>query len=187
LRQGWDKKYEKQVEQFKKRLVTGRIISELLNSIPNLEEVTEEDIQTYYNENINRYQNIRVQELSTDDQKLAGEIEKKAQKGEDLGKLGPELSTPVRNYMINANSFNETFGETIDKVEVGTVIVSQEDDRYKILKIVDVRNIPFLKAKQSIFLALKAQKKQAAIKEYVEKIKQENNVRVEIPVESKPN
>ena len=187
LRQGLDKKYEKQVELFKKKMVTGAIISEILNNTPNVEEVTDEDIERFYKENMNRYQNIRVVELSTDDQKVAGEIEKEAEKGEDFEKISSEFSTPARNYMINAKRFQEIYGKAADKVEVGSVIAAKQDDKYKILKIVHVTDIPISKARQTIYFAVKAQKKQAAINGYVDKIKQENNVRVEIPGEGKSN
>jgi hypothetical protein len=58
LKQGIDKKYEENVETYKKGLIIKEVTSEVVKDLPN--EVSSKDIEDYYNENEIKYTNFHL-------------------------------------------------------------------------------------------------------------------------------
>lgn len=182
LRRGLDKELEKRVEDYKRGLIVNSIKSEILANLPK-EGVTDEDIEKYYKENEDNYTYIRVQEVSVGDRETADEIHKKALSGEDFEKIKSEYSNSGKQVIVTDLKFADSkmYRDLFDKKEVGSISgVIQDGNRFKILKITDVKKIPLEKARNVIMHTITARRRGQALEEYVERLKKENNIKVEI-------
>jgi hypothetical protein len=63
--------------------------------------------------------------------------------------------------------------------------IIEDGNTFKILKITEVKEVPFDKVKQAVKYTISANKRAQALHEYAEKMKNENNIKVEIIEENK--
>jgi len=182
LKRGLDKEFEKRVEEYKRGLIVDSIKREVLANLPK-EEVTDEDIEKYYKENEDNYTYLRIKEISVGDKDTAEEIHKKALAGEDFERIKSDYSASGKQVTVVDLKFADSkfYKDLFDKKEVGSISgVIQDGNRFKILKITNVKKIPLEKAKNVIMHIIMARRKGQTLQEYVEKLKKENNVKVEI-------
>jgi PPIC-type PPIASE domain len=182
LKSGLDKKLEPRIEQFKKSLIVNAMKNEIVNKLPKDEEVSDKEIEDYYKANESRYTHMHVKEMTLEDKSLAEEAHKRALSGEDLEKIASDLSAksgksiPVKDLVYGVR-YNEIFrGKNPGSVSD----VIQEGNEFKVVKLVEVRKIPLLRAGQSIKYLVLAKKKNDAMRDYAEKLSKEDNIKVEI-------
>jgi hypothetical protein len=182
LRRGLDKKFERQVENFKKGIIVDSIKRDILVNITKDQNVSDEEIENYYNKNKDKYIYLQIKQISVDDESLAGEIRKKALEGEKLEKIVSEYSNTGKKINITDARFaDRRYNKLFDKNEVGSVSeVIQEGKQFKILVITSVREIPLAKAKNPIKYTILAKRRGQAVGEFAQKLKKENNVKIEI-------
>ncbi|MEM4407339.1 MAG: peptidyl-prolyl cis-trans isomerase [Candidatus Caldarchaeum sp.] len=180
VRRGIDKELEKQVEHYKKRLVINRLKSEIMEKVPN-QEVTDKEIEDYYNKNKDRYVYLSVEEITTSDKAIAEEIHKRAVAGEELRDIAEKYKkegTPVRYANIRLTTkFNMFFPKKEKGAVTGVINVK---DKYTMLKITDVRELPLDRVKSSIASTIIAGRRFSALNDFIEKLKKEQNIKIEI-------
>ncbi len=181
LKQGLDKKVEKAVEDYKKRLVETALQREFMNNLPKGGEVSDKEIEDYYKGNESKYKYLRIKEITVEDKNLIEEIHKRALKGEDFEKIASDYSKSGTNITVSNLEFNRKYNDLFSGKELGSVSdVIQEGKQFKILKPTEVREIPLDKAKQTIRYTILAKRRGEAMHEFAEKMKNENKIKVEI-------
>ena len=124
---------------------------------------------------------MSFKEIVVEDQNLANEIHKRALSGEDFEKIASNYSESETNVQVRDLRFNKKYNERFIGKEIGSVSeIIQEGNNFVILKLTEVKEIPFNKTKQAIKYALIATKRSQAIHNFAEKAKNENNIKVEI-------
>jgi foldase protein PrsA len=182
LRRGLDKELEDKIENFKKRLIVTTLQREILKNVKvNPSEITDKEIEEYYNQNKDKYRYLVIKEIVTDDKSIAEEIQKRALQGEDFEKIASEYSQAGKNVTVRDVRNPRKYSKVFSGNEIGSISqIIQEGNEFKILKLVNVREIPLSRAKQAIKYNLVARKKADAIHEFAEKVKKEHNIKVEI-------
>jgi hypothetical protein len=182
LRRGLDKKFERQVENFKKGIIVNSIKKEILVNLPKDQNVTDKEIENYYNKNKDKYTYLQMKQITVGDESLADEIHEKALEGEELEKIVSEYSNSGKKVHLEDVGFaDKRYNKLFDKKEVGSVSeVIQEGNQFKILKITSVKEIPLSKANNPIKYTILARRRGHAVAEFAKKLKEENNVKVEI-------
>lgn len=187
LKQGLDQKFENQIEDFKKKIIVDHVMRELSSKIPK-KNVSAEEIEKYYEDNESKYTYIRAEEISVEDKLTADEIHKKAISGEDFEKLKSEYSkNGVRVNLRNAR-LTTRHNASFDNISVGEISdILPEVNRFKILKIVEIKKLPLSSQRiaESIKHAIISQKQSEGIRQMAEKIKDEDNIKVDILVKEK--
>ncbi|MEM4658490.1 MAG: peptidyl-prolyl cis-trans isomerase [Candidatus Methanosuratincola sp.] len=180
IRQGIDKEFEKQVENYKKRLVINRLKADVMTKVQD-QKVSDKEIEDYYTKNKDRYVYLSVEEITTGDKAVADEIHKRAVAGEELRDIAEKYKkegTPVRYASMRLTTkFNMFFPKKEKGAVTGVIHVK---DKYTILKIVDVRELPLDKVKSSIESTIIAGRRFQALNDFIEKLKREQNIKVEI-------
>jgi hypothetical protein len=183
LKQGLDQKFEKQIEDFKKRLILDEMQKELSYTIPK-QNVSSEEIEKYYNENKTHYIYLRVKQIMVDNKKVAEEIYKKLKEGEDIDKIKSDYgSKNEAKVLVSDINVGKTYNSYFDNYSLNSVseIIPYGND-YKILKILEVKVVPLsnVRVQASIRSTLQAQKENQIVQDLAQKIKTEDNVKVEI-------
>lgn len=180
LKQGLDKKFEKDFENYKKRFIVESVKKDLLQNIAK-QEASDEEIEEQYNKNIDKYTFLSLTEISTADKSTAEEIRKKLIDGVDANQIASEyVKSGIKVSPANFG-FVKKYNDLFEKKETGQVSkVVEEGDQFKVFVITNVRSIPLLKAKKSLQYNVMAQKRGKIIHDMVEKMKTENNITVEI-------
>lgn len=184
LKQGLDKnkKLEEQVERYKKRLIINAVRAEIFNNIGKEEsKVSDEEIEKYYRENENRYRYLSLKAIVTNDREIAEEIHKRALKGEDFEKIVSDYSKSGKEVTLRELGFTRKYNDLFKGNDIGSVSnIIQEGNRFVILKVTDVRQLELQRVKPAIRATIAAQKRGKALHDYIEKLKKENNIKVEI-------
>jgi len=180
LRQGIDKKYRNKVRDFEKSLIIRDIKQSLLENAEPTKKASHEEIKDYYEKNKDKYSHVRVYEISFPDSNLGNEILEKAKGGEDLQNIANSYPDMVIN--VNDIGYNRSMLQHFKTREVGVVseVIQKPDGTFSVLKIVEVKDIPFNSSKQAIMHILKAKKKSRMFNNYSQKIANENNMTIEI-------
>jgi predicted CopG family antitoxin len=182
LKRGLDKKLEPQIEQYKRGLIVTTIKNEIISSLPKGGEVTDKEIEDYYNENESRFTHLRVKEVILRDKNLAEEAHKRAMSGEDLEKIASDLSAKSgENIPVKELVFGVRYNELFKGKSVGSVSdVIQEGNEFKVIKLIEVIKIPLAKSSESIKYLVLAKRRDDAIREFANKVSKEDNIKVEI-------
>jgi hypothetical protein len=181
VKEGIDKQVEKAVEDYKKRLVVTTLQRQIVEKLPKEDVVSEEEIQEYYKQNQSKYTAMSFKEIIVQDKDLADQVQKRAMAGEDFDKIVAELTKSGTTAEVKDLRFNRRFNDLFSGKEVGSVSeVIKEGNKFVVLKLVEVKEVPLDKAKQAIKYTVAAKKKAQAIHDYAEKAKQDNNITVEI-------
>ena len=181
LKQGLDKKFEREIEGYKKKLIVNALQKDIRANMPKEEEISEQEIEEYYKQNQDKYKIMSFQKIVVREQNLANEIQKRALAGEDFEKIASDYSKSGTDVKVLDMRFSREYNKLFSGKEIGSVSeVIQQGDKFEIIKLTQVRDIPLARAKQSMKFALKATKNNQAIHDYAEKLKKENNIKVEI-------
>lgn len=180
INRGYDERFAKQFDNYKKRMISSTVRKEYFNQVPK-QQATEEEMKEYYKDNEIKYTHLAVNQLTLQDEDTAEEVREKAAGGtpfEDIiaeyKEKGVSISSKEYRLPTHYNGF-------FDKLEVGSVSdVQKNQNGFQVLKIKQVQKIPFEKAKPAIRHAVIALKRDKVMDEFAEKIKEENNIEVKI-------
>jgi len=180
LKQGLDKKVEKQLEDYRKRLIIAALQKDIMANLPK-EEVSEQEIEEYYKQNVGKYKRMSFKEIVVEDQNIANEIHKRALKGEDIEKIASDYSESGTKVRLRDSRLHKKDQERFIGKEVGSVSeVIQEGNTFVIIKLTEVKEIPLDKTAPAIKYSIIASKRAQAVHNFAEKAKDENNIKVEI-------
>ena len=187
LKEGIDKKYQDQVMQYQMSLVVKDVKSSILENMPPEKEVTDKELLDYYNQHKDlNYMNLRIQEINFSDKKLGDEILKMAQAGKELQDIASSMSNSGSKVTVNDLGFNKRLNPYFKVKEVGAVteVISKQDGTYSVLKILEVKEVPFDTAKNVLKYTVESRKKGMAFEKYANKIAKENGMKIEIVTDS---
>ena len=182
LRLGVDKKYEQKVNDFKTSLVVRDVRMDIMENLPPAKEITDEDIEAYYDKNKDKYSAYHIVEINFSDQNLGPEILKLAGEGEELRDIATNLASSDPKVIFNDLGTRRELVQYFDDKEVGTLseIVKKSDGTFSILKIVEVKQTPLANLKFSIRNNLEARKEANLIENKSREIARENNMEIEV-------
>lgn len=189
LNEGLDKKYEDKIREYRMSLVVREIKDKITEGMPPEKELTEKDLLDYYNstKDVN-YTNLRVEEINFPDESLGEQIIKMAKEGKDFRAIAEDLSNAGPNITVKDLGYDRRLNTHFDVKEVGSLsgVIRKSDGTYSVLKILEVKVIPYDKVKSKIGFVVEASRKGAAYNQYAKKLAEENGFTVEI-VENTPS
>jgi len=159
IRQGIDKQYRYKLRDYERRLIINVIKQSILENVEPTKPISNEQIQSYYELNKDNYSHVRIHEISFADSNFGNEIKDKAKSGEELQTIAN--SYPDLEITVNDIGFNRDMAKHFKTREVGTVseVIQKPDGTFSVLKIVEIRDIPFNRSSNSIKHILRAQKR----------------------------
>ncbi len=180
LKQGLDKKFEEQIEDYRKRLIVTSLKKDILAK-QSKEEISVQEIEEYYKQNEDKLKTMSFEQIVVEDQNLANEIHKRAVNGEDFQKITSAYSGSEANVRVQDLRFTRKYNELFKGKEVGSISeVIQEEKKFIILKLTEAKPVPVTRLQQDAKFNIRASKKTKAIHDFAEKAKDENNIKVEI-------
>ena len=182
LRRGIDKKYEQKVDDFKTSLVSRDVRLDIMENLPPIKEITDEDIEEYYNRNKDKYSAYHIVEINFSNENLGPEILKQAGEGKELRDIANELATSDPKAIFNDLGTRRELVEYFNEKEAGSLseIVKKSDGTFSVLKIVEVKETPLANLKFSIRNNLEARREAHSIESKSREIARENNMVIEI-------
>jgi hypothetical protein len=183
LNEGLDKKYEDKIRQYRMSLVVLEVKNKFMANQPPEEEITDEDLLEYYNSAKDiSYTNVRSEEINFKDEGLGEQIVKTAKEGKSLQDIANDLSKAGSEVKVSDLGYDKKYNSYFDVMETGSVseVIRKEDGTYSVMKIVDVKVIPFEQIKNKIGYILEAKRKGAAFNKYAREVAEENGFTVEI-------
>lgn len=183
LKQGVDKKIEEKVDRYEKNLIIRSMKQEILrNQVKAKDEsITEEEIEDYYKNNRERFSFFTVQSIAVDDRITAEDIRNRAIKGENLENIKSQIEKTGEKLSIIKFTLPNNLKRLFDSYDVGNVSnIYERFNHFVVLKIIDVKRIPLSEVKMGIQQAIIASRKKDPIRKNVEKLKNENDIVVEI-------
>ena len=183
LKEGIDKKFQDKIREYQMRLVVWEVKGKIAENMPPEKEITDKDVLDYYNSTKdNIYTNIRVQEIQFTDKNLGEQILKSAEEGKDLQGIASSLSNPESQVTVKDLGFNKRLNTYFDVKKAGALskVIEEQDGTYSILKILEVREIPFANVKNVINSNLKSRRKASAFNHYARKLAKEKGISIEI-------
>jgi len=179
---GLDEKYAEKVRDYKKQLIVHDLQADVLENLPPMKEVSDEEVQSYYDNNSEKYTFVRMQEVGFVDKNLGDEILRKMKSGEDLTEIVNGYAESGANVVGRDLGFNRAMVKEFDTVGLGSVsdIITKPDGSYSVIKIVEIKPIPLRQTERAIRSLLKAKRKSYANDNYANQIIEENNIKVEI-------
>jgi hypothetical protein len=180
IRQGIDKQYRDQVRNYNRRLIIRGSKQNILENAAPTKTVSDEEIKNFYENNKDKYSHVRIHEISFPDSRLGSEIQEKAKNGEELQTIAN--SHPDLEITVNDIGYNRAMAQHFKTREVGMVseVIQKPDGTFSVLKIVEIKDIPFNISKKSIKFILEAFRKTHMYDSYARKVAEENNMTIEI-------
>jgi hypothetical protein len=181
-----DEKILENVNKFRRNLLTYEYKEKLVPDLSALDDIRQEDINKFYEDNIRKFTKYDLEFLSLKDKGLADEIHQRAMAGEDLKNLYPEYNAkyPDAKIIHRKLFYNTKYANLLVGKEVGTVTdILNEGDNYKILKLKKIRIEPVSRVQGQIKNYLLIRKKDKKLREIANSIAQKNNIDVEIYME----
>ena len=179
---GLDAKYAEKIRDYKKHLIVHDLKTGILEDLPPTKEVSDEEIQSYYDMNPAKYTFVRMREIAFVDKSLGDEIYNKVKNGEDLADIVDSYTKSGANVAGKDLGYNRGMLNRFDTMEVGSVteIISKPDGTYSVIKIVEIKPIPLHQSERAIRHILQAKRKSFAHDKYAREIIRENNMEIEI-------
>jgi len=180
LRLGIDKQYRDQVRSYERNLIIRVTKQSILENADPTKRISNEEIKNYYENNKDKYSHVRIHEISFPDSNLGNEIKDKAKSGEELQTIAN--SYPDIAITVNDIGYNRNMRQNFKNTEVGEVseVIQKPDGTFSVLKIVEIKDIPFNQSKRAIEQNLKAIHKARMYHYYAKKAARDNNMTIEI-------
>ena len=180
LKQGLDSEIQDKVNQYQRVLVVGREKDKMLENAPPTKDVSDEQIQQYYDMNKDRYTYFRIHEITFPNANIGIEIKDKAEKGEDLQDIAN--SYPDQAVTVTDIGFNRSMIQKFNTKEVGSIseVIQKPNGTFSVLKIVDTKDIPLSTSKKSIRNSLEAKSQARFVDSQAKQAAKENNIEIEI-------
>jgi hypothetical protein len=183
LKEGLEKKFQDKIRNYQMSLVVREIKNRVIDKMPPEEEITEKDLLDYYNsvKDLN-YTSYRVEEINFQDEKQGEQIIKMAEEGKSFGDIAKSLSNAESQVTVKDQGFNKNLRIYFEAKEVGSIskVVRKQDGAFSVLKIVEVKEVPYNNVKNTIKFVIDARRKGAAYDQAAKEIAKENGFTVEI-------
>ena len=182
LIKGVDKepRVEKTLKIYKRNFIVGTMKKKIIDDFLKNYQLSDEQINKYYEENKDKYSIINVHKLIIQDKSKAEEIHNKLVNGEAIDDIVNEYKKPNTEIIVQKIFNTRRYHNLFDSLEVGKISkpVDQQNDMviYVIFKA-DVKPLDALK--KNIKYSLLNEQKRKAIADYIEKTKKENSIKVE--------
>lgn len=182
LRRGLDKKHEKQVVDYQVSLVVRDVKMDIVQQLPAQREVTDKDIEKYYDRVKSKYSDYHIVEINFTDQNLGPEILKTAGEGKELKDIADSFPEQEQNVTFVDLGDKRELVKYFKAREVGSLseVVQKPDGTFSIYKIVGERQTPLSNVKFSIKHNLEARRGAVAIDSKAREIAEQNNMKIEI-------
>ncbi|GJM16966.1 MAG: hypothetical protein DHS20C13_22930 [Thermodesulfobacteriota bacterium] len=179
LQQGVDEEIRRKVRDLERILVIQKTKASLREDMPPAKEITDEDIQKYYDNNKDKYMHVRIHEISMPDVNLGIEIKKKAEGGEDLQEIAN--SYPEDAITVTDIGYNRQLAQEFANKEVGSIseVIQKPNGTFSVLKIVEIKEMPLKVNKKSIRHILESQRIGEMFDNYARRLANENNMEIE--------
>jgi len=183
LMKGVDKeaRVEKTLKIYRRNFIVGIMKKKIIDDFLENYQLSDEEINKYYEENKNKYSIIDVNKLLIQDKSKAEEIHNKLVNGEAIDDIVIEYKAPNTEIIVQKIFNTRRYNDLFDSLEVGKISkpVDEQDNTliYVILKA-DIKSLDSMKNK--IQYSLLNKQKNKAIADYIEKTKKENNIKVEM-------
>jgi len=179
---GIDEKYAQKLRDYKKHLIVSDIKSNVLEEMPAAKEVSDEEIQSYYENNPRKYTFFRMQEVAFADKGLGDEIQSRVKGGEDLTEIVNSYTQSGANVVGKDLGYNKELLSQFGTFEVGSVtgVISKPDGTYSVVKIVEIKPIPLDQSERAIRHLLEAKRKAYTQDDYASQIAEESGIKIEI-------
>lgn len=176
--------YEENVtKNIKSSLIVSKVSEELFKDI----NITDEDINKYYEEHKDSYKTATVSHILIEDETKAKEIREKAVKGEDFATLAKENSEDtgtaenggsLGTVSYDTTSYVEEFTEAFKALGEGEISEPVKSTYgYHIIKVTDIKQKTLDEAKEDIKTTLENEKKNEIYTSTIEQWKEEYKVK----------
>jgi len=188
VKQGLDKEYEDMIRKYERKLIIDGTKENILENMGPTKDISEEEIESYYELNKDKYSNSRIYEITFPDAYIGEEIRKRAKDGEELHAIAesyPDVTVNVVDLGYNRQLAVTEFKNN----EAGAVseVVQKPNGTFRVLKIVEVKEIPLSASRNSIMNALESIHKGEMFKNYASKLADEYNIEVEVERQNQGN
>lgn len=177
-----DPKVIELIKRYKKNLIVGRLKGNIIRDyMQNQNKISDEDIKGYYESNKSKYTILDLKQISCPNKEIADDIYNKLKGGHDINSIlssynGENIQISV-NSIRNNKEYNKYFPE-LNINEISQPI--SERDKFNIYQIIDVETMPYKRLSRRIKYHFLNEQKIKALEEYVNKAKQEHNIKIDI-------
>ena len=190
LKEGLEKKYQDKIRQYQMSLVVRELKGAIVAKMPPEREITDKDLLDYYNSNKDtNYTNYRIEEINFQDEELGEQIIKMAKEGKSFQDIAKELSGDKSQITVNDLGFNKKLNIYFQAKEPGSIsgVITKQDGAYSVLKILEIKEIPYNSVKNAIKYFIEARREGAAYNQAARETAKENGFIVEIAEKTSPN
>jgi len=183
LKEGLEKKYQDKVRNYQMSLVVREIKNKIIDQLPPEREITDKDLLDYYNSAKDSiYTKYRIEEINFQNEKLGGQIIKMAKEGKSFQDIAMSLSNTESQVTVKDLGFNNNLNIYFKTNEPGSTseVIQKQDGAYSVLKILEIKEVPYNSVKNKIKYVIEARRKGAAYDQSAREIAKENGFTVEI-------
>ena len=172
VRKGYEDKYSKNVENFKRSLFINQLKSSVIKDYLRDNPVKEEELTEFVKDKLDNYIYLKVVKVTTEDADLAQKIADKAKSNNDLKQSAATIAGNDANIVDEnfSKNYNEYFKEK-NEGDISDVISSGEE--YIIIQIVEKKELPTEQIARTERFNLVAKKKREAVLYYLNSLKKE--------------
>lgn len=181
LSKGIDKKYAKNVYEYKKQLVVNDVKLDIMENLPPAKEISDEEIEEYYEKNKSKYTFANLAEITFKNEDLSDEIMNRIKEGEDLQNIAKSYQDSGESVTYNDLGINRSLSiryDLTDKDQV-TDVIEKDNGDFSIIKVLQVRDMGITRNKSAIRNILEASNEASQVHERAREIADENNMKVE--------
>jgi PPIC-type PPIASE domain len=180
IRQGLDKKLNIK-DKSKRGLIVETLKQEIVNNMPEQPAPTNEEIEDYYKKHENKYVHLKVIGISLNDKRIAHQVREKALKGMDFNKIASDYPDYTVKRIETPFFLTTDMNDHFNSFEIGTVSeIIRDSGNFTIYKVVNLYRFSLSSVKPPIMYAIQAKKRDQAVKEFAEKARKENHIKVVI-------
>ncbi len=168
------------VELFKKNIIVGKIKFKLIKEYLANNPVTDDQIDTYYEQIKHKYSRLDLTHIMLDDEETANNIHKLISNAENIeGVLEEQKESGINIVTKNLNetrNYDKYFKSGLEVGKISDPI--KGTNKYNIYKIENITYTPLEQIKQQLRYQLTSKNRLKAVNQYVEKSKKENNFNI---------
>ena len=172
---------------YKKGFIVRPLRTQIIEESPPSKEITDDEIEAYYNEHKDKNAFIYIQEITFSDSNIGNEIKKRAQSGEDFQTIAKSYNEKGTNVQVKDLGYNRKLTKHFENKEVGALsdIIEKDDGAFSLITIVKIRTVPLAKKRTAIRHRLEAQRDRDYVEESARQLAADSNIKVEIIEDSK--
>ena len=171
---------EKTLNMYRRNLITGVLRKQIIDEAMENYQVSDENINNYYEEHKDNYITLDVNKLIIQDKSKADEVYNKLSGGEAIEDVVEEYKTENSEIILQQLYNNRKLSKEFDSFEVGEVSKPIDEQNNAVIYVITkVEIIPLDKVKRQIAYILMNLRKAIAVNAFIEKAKREENIKIE--------